>query len=97
MTRSDREIKTVGLMIGLYCRRHHGGKGLCGDCRELAEYAEGRTRKCPFGEEKPACGRCSIRCYRPEMKAWIREVMRFAGPKMIYRHPLLAIRHLFCR
>jgi hypothetical protein len=97
MTHPEREIRTVGLMIGLYCRRHHGEKELCGDCRELAAYAEGRTRKCPFGEEKPACSRCPTHCYRPEMKARIREVMRFAGPKMIYRHPLLAIRHLFGR
>ena len=97
MTRPEREIKTVGLMIGLYCRRHHDEKELCGDCRELAAYAEGRIRKCPFGEEKPACRRCPTHCYRHKMKARIREVMRFAGPRMIYSHPLLTAGHLFGR
>ncbi|MBU2253077.1 MAG: nitrous oxide-stimulated promoter family protein [Proteobacteria bacterium] len=28
------------------------------------------------------------------MNSQIRDVMRFAGPKMLYRHPILAIRHL---
>jgi hypothetical protein len=97
MSRLEREVRTVRLMIDLYCRRHHGAKGLCGECRKLAAYAEQRIGKCPFGEEKPACGRCTIHCYKPEMKTRIREVMRFAGPRMTWRHPLLAIRHLLNR
>jgi len=28
------------------------------------------------------------------MKAEIREVMKYSGPKIIYSHPILAIRHL---
>jgi Nitrous oxide-stimulated promoter len=97
MKRLEKEVRTVGLMIGLYCRHHHGGKELCVNCRELAAYAEGRIGKCPFGEEKPACNRCPIHCYKPEMKARIKEVMWFAGPRMTWRHPLLAIPHLFGR
>lgn len=94
MKRSEREIKTVGNMIGIYCRGHHGGAVLCEECRALSLYAEQRTRKCHFGEEKPACGQCPIHCYKPQMKAAIGRVMRYAGPKMIYRHPLQALRHL---
>ena len=97
MTRLGREVRTVRLMIDLYCRRHHGAKGLCVDCLKLAVYAEQRIGKCPFGEEKPACGRCTIHCYKPEMRERVREVMRFAGPRMTWRHPLLAIRHLLNR
>jgi hypothetical protein len=97
MKRLEREVRTVRLMIDLYCRRHHGVKEPCGNCRDLAAYAERRIGKCPFGEEKPACGRCPVHCYKPEMKARILEVMRFAGPRMTWRHPLLAIRHLFGR
>lgn len=90
----DREIRTVKLMIGIYCRAHHHGKELCDSCRELAAYAEARIRACPYGEKKPACSHCPIHCYKPEMKKRITEVMRFSGPKMTWRHPVTAIRHL---
>lgn len=94
MKPSARENKTAGFMIAMYCRNRHGGKGLCEKCRELAAYAEQRVAKCPFGEDKPACSQCHIHCYKPAMRAQIGEVMRYAGPKMIYRHPILAVRHL---
>ncbi len=90
----EREIKTVGIMIDMYCRQHHGGVTLCESCQELYSYARQRSLKCPFGEDKPACGKCQVHCYKPKMKAKIREVMKISGPKMIYSHPILAIRHL---
>ena len=90
----EREVKTVMIMIVMYCRQHHGGKGVCKDCQKLVTYAEQRIRRCPFGENKPACGKCKIRCFKPLMSSQIRDVMRFARPKMFYRHPILAIRHL---
>jgi len=90
----EREVKTVMIMIVMYCRRHHGGRGVCKDCRKLGTYAEQRIRRCPFGENKPACGKCKIHCFKPLMSSQIRDVMRFAGPKMLYRHPILAIRRL---
>lgn len=95
--RLKQEVRTVQRMIGLYCRHHHGVRGLCGECRKLADYAEMRIGKCPYGEEKPTCGRCPIHCYKPDMKAKIVAVMRYSGPRMIWRHPLSAIRHLLNR
>jgi hypothetical protein len=94
MNHWEKETKTVRIMIGMYCRNHHGGKDLCSECRNLSAYAEQRILKCPFGASKPVCSRCEIHCYKPQMKAQIQEVMRYAGPKMMYRHPVLAIRHL---
>lgn len=95
MERSEREIKTVRIMIGMYCRNRHGsGNTLCENCRNLCSYAEKRILKCPFGENKPVCSQCPIHCYKPQMKKQIGAVMRFAGPKMMFRHPILAIRHL---
>ena len=82
-------------MIRIYCRAHHGAaKDLCGDCAGLLSYAEGRIEKCPFGTDKPVCNQCTVHCYQPEMRERVRAVMRYAGPRMIGRHPLLAIRHL---
>lgn len=91
----DLELKTIARMIGLYCRGHnHAPTGLCEACSELLAYAEGRIGKCPFGVGKPVCNQCTVHCYKPDMRERVREVMRYAGPRMMARHPILAIRHL---
>ena len=107
--RMKREQKTVERMIGVYCRGHHHAKGkhpargykhpargykICQECRDLLEYARFRLKNCPFQENKTTCGNCPIHCYKPKMREKIREVMRYAGPRMIWNHPLLAIGHM---
>ena len=90
-----RERKTVEHMIGIYCRAHHQTRGeLCGDCRDLLEYARVRLKNCIFQENKTTCGNCPVHCYKPGMRDKIREVMRYSGPRMIRRHPLLAVGHM---
>jgi len=91
-----REDKTITVMIGMFCGDHHrGSKGvLCGDCAELLDYARQRLANCPFGPDKGPCSKCEVHCYKPQMRGRIIEVMRYAGPRMIMRHPLLAIDHL---
>jgi hypothetical protein len=93
--RLARERLTIGKMIGIYCSAHHGSSGsmLCADCAEFQDYAELRLRKCPYGEDKPTCSNCPIHCYKPAQKAQARMIMRYAGPRMMFRHPLLAICH----
>jgi hypothetical protein len=94
-SRLDREYRTIQAMIGLFCRHHHGtGQDLCPDCASLLAYARSRINRCPYQENKPACSRCPVHCYRPDMRTRIREVMRDAGPKMVRHHPWLAFRHL---
>jgi hypothetical protein len=93
--RVARERKTVTAMLHLYCRRHHGGQGgLCQACAELHAYAMCRLDRCPFGADKPTCAHCPVHCYRADRREQIRAVMRYAGPRMLWRHPYLAIRHL---
>ena len=95
LPRLTRERKTVAAMIRIYCRGHHDSKdGLCGECAALHDFAMCRLDRCPFGSEKPTCANCPIHCYKPEMRGRIREVMRYAGPKMLLRHPILALFHL---
>jgi len=89
-----RERKTVEAMIGIYCHgRHKTGKGLCGECRELLEYAMVRLDKCPFQEYKTTCANCPVHCYKPAMRERVKAVMRYSGPRMLSRHPVLAIYH----
>lgn len=90
------ERRTIRAMIGIYCRDHHGGRGpkLCDSCGALWSYAQARVARCPYGADKPTCFNCPIHCYRKEMRERVREVMRYAGPRMLRRHPVLAIRHI---
>lgn len=90
-----REKKTMACMLRMYCRAHHeGGRRVCNECRALAEYADQRLARCPYGEGKPTCASCPIHCYRREQRELMRQVMRWAGPRMLLRHPLLAVLHL---
>ncbi|HUV66932.1 MAG TPA: nitrous oxide-stimulated promoter family protein [Sedimentisphaerales bacterium] len=91
-----KERKTIAVMISMFCEAHHGTsrEQLCPACEELQGYTEQRLDRCPFGENKGACSKCRIHCYKTQMRKRVTEVMRYADPKMIAKHPLLAIDHL---
>jgi len=94
--RLTRERKTVAAMLRIYCRDQHGGeRQLCEQCAQLHAYATRRLDRCPYGAEKPACVDCPIHCYQADRRQEIRAVMRYAGPRMLWRHPYLALRHLW--
>jgi hypothetical protein len=91
----DREKRTMAAMMEIYCKgNHHHASNLCADCESLLEYAIHRLSCCPFQEDKPICADCSIHCYKQDMRERVRDVMRYAGPRMLLRHPTLAIGHL---
>ena len=102
--RLAREEKTIAAMIALYCRDHHADAvrsgsgaadgGLCPECAELLAYARLRLEKCRYGADKPTCANCTTHCYRPAMRERVREVMRYSGPRMLTRHPVLVVSHL---
>lgn len=95
------EKKIVQHLIGISCRGHHhvrsGADKLCSSCADLLKYAEARLDRCPFGEQKTFCGSCRIHCYEPERRAEIRQVMRYAGPRLLLVDPIAAVRHLIGR
>ena len=90
-----REQLTMSYMVDIYCSAHHGDSGEtpCAECEEFLDYAKVRLDKCPYGEEKPTCANCPIHCYKPERREQARMIMRYAGPRMLLRHPWLAITH----
>ena len=98
--RLAREERTIAEMIAMYCRDHHGddmardADGLCPDCAELMAYARVRLEKCRYGADKPTCAKCTTHCYKPALRERVREVMRYSGPRMLKRHPVLAVAHL---
>ena len=92
-----READTVLAMVRIYCHAHHSTKGdnLCSECQELADYAFKRLSCCPFKEDKPVCAKCKVHCYKPAYREKISEVMRFAGPRVMFKHPILSLEHLW--
>lgn len=93
--RRAREFTMIAAMLRMYCRSHHGPKDeLCPECDELHDYAHRRLERCVFGEAKPTCANCMVHCYKASMRERIRVVMRWAGPRMLWRHPVLAVRHM---
>lgn len=102
MDKCEKEMRTVYEMIHLYCRKKHKEKELCPECLELYEYAKMRIEKCPFMETKTFCSQCKVHCYKNKVHCYkkdkreeIRKVMRFSGPRMLFYHPVMAIRHFY--
>ena len=94
-SKREREKRIVSEMIVLYCHKKHGTKGkICDDCAALNAYAEMRADKCPFMETKTFCSNCKVHCYKADMREKIRQVMQFSGPRMLFHHPVMAIRHV---
>ena len=94
--RLEKEQKTIRIMIRIFCAAHHGSQRsvLCPSCMTLLDYAKERLDKCQYGENKGACSKCKIHCYEPDIRKQIIEVMRFSGPRMVTKHPVLAIDHI---
>ena len=89
------EMATVKKMLEIYCRAHHGkGMALCEACEKLLDYAYARVERCPHIETKTFCSACETHCYAPAMREKIREAMRYSGPRMLFRHPILSLLHL---
>jgi len=94
--RRARELRTIAAMVRIYCRGHdHGGLSpLCAECAALLEYATRRLERCVFGDAKPTCTNCLVHCYSADMRQQVRVVMSWAGPRMVWRHPVLSFFHL---
>lgn len=101
--RRARKMRTVSQMIAMNCKGQghadrtrvaHCGAAICAACAELDAYAMLRTQRCRSMEENVTCEECGNRCYAHEQRELIRQAMRYAGPRMIFVHPLAAIRHI---
>lgn len=92
--RLERERRTIEAMVSRFCRGMHKTAGpLCAECAELLDYATARLERCPFQQEKPTCAKCPIHCYQAHRREQIKAVMRYAGPRLFWRHPILTVRH----
>ena len=92
--RLNREWKTMEAMIQIHCRDHHGSCAIvCSECQRLLDYANMRLERCRFGEEKPTCAKCPVHCYQRNRREQVKAMMRYAGPRMLWEHPVMSLRH----
>lgn len=92
------EFKTIQKMVHIYCRAFHQQKvktTTCETCLEFIRYANEKLDRCPYGQDKPTCNKCPIHCYKQQPRQQAQNIMRYAGPRMLIKHPILAIKHLF--
>jgi hypothetical protein len=92
--RLNREWGTMEAMIKIHCRDHHGATAsLCAECQQLLDYALVRLERCRFGAEKPTCAKCPVHCYQRARREQVKIVMHYAGPRMLWEHPVMSLRH----
>jgi len=90
----QQEQATIASMTQLFCGAKHGSRErLCPDCQQLLDYAQDRVSHCMFLPQKPVCARCPVHCYQPFYRERVKEVMRFAGPRLMFKYPLAVVRH----
>jgi len=93
-----REYEIIKAMMGIYCRKVHGRQpSICDNCRELLDYSEKKLRLCRFFEKKPRCRDCPAPCFAQPQKNHIREIMKFAGPRLPFHHPWLAFHYFWSK
>lgn len=105
--RRAREERVISQMVALYCAGNHDaasrteraccGEPVCPACKAVDAYAVLRTARCRQMHAKTSCEKCPHHCYRLQEREQIRQVMRYAGPRMLTKHPIAAIRHLLGR
>ena len=66
---------------------------LCDECAKLLSHAFVKRSSCRF-DPKPACKHCPDHCYHPKYRENIKEVMKFAGPKLVLSGRLDYLFHL---
>lgn len=93
----QKEKRMMTMIAKLYCRgKKHpaGGLDLCPCCVELLNYAHSRTDRCPRMAEKTFCSKCPSPCYEPARREAIREMMCYAAPRLLLRHPIPVVKHM---
>lgn len=94
MGRIETEKQVVTHMIEIYCHKHHHTSDLCTECANLQAYALKRLSHCRYAENKTFCSQCQTHCYAPKYKEEIKKVMKFSGPRIFFKHPILVTKHM---
>lgn len=94
----EKDRATLNAIARIYCDAHHGeapkdSDGLCSSCCAAVESTMDRVSVCPFGHAGN-CEDCSVKCQRGGDQKRIKEIMKYAAPRMFLRHPLMSLEYL---
>lgn len=104
-----KDIRLIGKFVEVYCTGKHreaehtcvalpadlGERVVCTECASFLEYAIAKRLKCPLEAEKPTCKHCRIHCYDKLRREKVREIMSYAGRKLMMRGRLDYLWHYF--
>ncbi|NTV50067.1 MAG: nitrous oxide-stimulated promoter family protein [Geobacteraceae bacterium] len=104
-----KDIRLIGKFIEVYCTGKHqtaerasialpaglGERFICQECASFLEYTVAKRLKCPLEAEKPTCKHCRIHCYDKPHREKVREIMSYAGRKLMMRGRLDYLWHYF--
>jgi hypothetical protein len=91
------EKKMFDKMTIIYCKGNSHNEAPCNKCIEIMNYAHTRIDMCKFGDSKDFCSKCTVHCFKVDMREEVKKIMRFSGPRIIFYHPITAIKHLLLR
>jgi hypothetical protein len=66
---------------------------LCPHCYEMVKMAEKHVSGCPHMAYKTFCHSCPKPCYPKAHLEKIRPMMRYSGPRLMLRHPVIAFKY----
>ena len=89
-TKRVKNLAIVCQMIDIY---YKGNPDEDHDKDELKSYVKKRLEAGPHGDDKPFCSTCKIHCYDKKHRSIIKKVMRYAGPRMLFKSPISLLAH----
>ena len=103
------DIRLIGKFVEVYCAGKHGAvertpfslpeglgeRKICSECAAFMEYAVSKRINCPLEAEKPSCKHCRIHCYDRPRREKVREIMSYAGRRLMLRGRLDYVWHYF--
>jgi hypothetical protein len=107
--RQKSDIGLIGKFVEVYCAGKHGAaerasltlpaglgaRQICPECATFLEYAITKRLKCPLEAEKPSCKHCRVHCYDKLRREKVREIMSYAGRRLMMRGRLDYVWHYF--
>lgn len=108
-SKQKKDIRLLGKFVEVYCAGRHnsyerkplplpaglGERNLCRECSSFLEYAISRRLCCPLEADKPICKHCRIHCYDAPRREKVREIMSYAGRRLVMRGRLDYLWHYF--
>lgn len=95
--RIKRDLRTLQAIGSIYCAAHHvdapkNPHGMCAECAATIAFTHDRASNCPNGHTGN-CADCAIKCNRGEQQQRIKAIMKYAAPRMLFKHPLMTLEY----